>query len=177
LCWAGRVASSFGQAEGDVRAAFGCLARLLVVACLPHLLSSFARCLGRATHRISSGGRPTGCGGGLWVRASNAERSERIKQRCYVDPAGGFGPASLAGTVFDLHGETTVGRAPGCGVVIDDQRVSKLHARLYPSGGRWAVEDLGSTNGTLLNDGVVDRPRTAGPGDRVQVGEHVLELL
>ncbi len=86
-------------------------------------------------------------------------------------------PASLAGTVFDLHGETTVGRAPGCGVVIDDQRVSKLHARLYPSGGRWAVEDLGSTNGTLLNDGVVDRPRTAGPGDRVQVGEHVLELL
>ena len=86
-------------------------------------------------------------------------------------------PASIAGKVFELHGETTIGRAPGCGVVIDDARVSKLHARLFHSGGRWVVEDLGSTNGTLLNDHVLDLAKNVGPGDRIQVGEHVLELV
>ena len=86
-------------------------------------------------------------------------------------------PAPLAGTVFDLQTETTIGRAPGCAVVVDDPRVSKLHARLFHSGGRWVVEDLGSTNGTLLNDHVLDLAKNVGPGDRIQVGEHVLELV
>lgn len=86
-------------------------------------------------------------------------------------------PATMAGTVFDLQTETTIGRAAGCGVVVDDPRVSKLHARLFHSGGRWVVEDLGSTNGTLLNDHVLDLAKNVGPGDRIQVGEHVLELV
>ena len=86
-------------------------------------------------------------------------------------------PAALAGQVFDLQAETTIGRAPGCGVVVDDPRVSKLHARLFHSGGRWVVEDLGSTNGTLLNDHVLDLAKNVGPGDRIQVGEHVMELV
>ena len=86
-------------------------------------------------------------------------------------------PASMAGSVFDLQSETTIGRAPGCGVVIDDARVSKLHARLFHSGGRWVVEDLGSTNGTLLNDQVLDLAKNVGPGDRIQVADHVMELV
>ncbi|MEM9204077.1 MAG: FHA domain-containing protein [Actinomycetota bacterium] len=86
-------------------------------------------------------------------------------------------PAPLAGTVFDLQTETTIGRAAGCGVMVDDPRVSKLHARLFHSGGRWVVEDLGSTNGTLLNGNVLDLAKNVGPGDRIQVGEHVLELV
>lgn len=86
-------------------------------------------------------------------------------------------PASMAGSVFDLQSETTIGRAPGCGVVIDDARVSKLHARLFHSGGRWVVEDLGSTNGTLLNDQVLDLAKNVGPGDRIQVADHVLEVV
>lgn len=86
-------------------------------------------------------------------------------------------PAGVAGQVFDLQSETTIGRAPGCGVVLEDPRVSKLHARLFFSGGRWVVEDLGSTNGTLLNNQVLDLAKNVGPGDRIQVGEHVLELV
>ena len=86
-------------------------------------------------------------------------------------------PAAYAGTVYGLHEEVTLGRALDCGVVIDDQRVSKLHARVFRTGGRWAVEDLGSTNGTLLNGHVLDRPCTLGPDDRIQIGEHVLALV
>ncbi|MYH88606.1 MAG: FHA domain-containing protein [Acidimicrobiaceae bacterium] len=40
-------------------------------------------------------------------------------------------PPALAGRRFMLSAETTLGRAPGCGVQIDDVRVSKLHARLF----------------------------------------------
>ena len=86
-------------------------------------------------------------------------------------------PATMAGQVFELQAETTIGRAPGCAVIVDDPRVSKLHARLFHSGGRWVVEDLGSTNGTLLNDHPLDLAKNVGPGDRIQVGEHVLELV
>ena len=81
-----------------------------------------------------------------------------------------------AGQVFELQAETTIGRASDCSIVIDDARVSKVHARLFRHDDRWMVEDLGSTNGTLVNDHVLDHPENVGPGDRVQVGEHVMEL-
>lgn len=86
-------------------------------------------------------------------------------------------PASSAGSVFEIEGEAIIGRAPGCGVVIDDARVSKLHARVFHSGGHWVVEDLGSTNGTLLNEHVLVAAENVGPGDRIQVADHVLDLV
>jgi hypothetical protein len=85
-------------------------------------------------------------------------------------------PPIVAGQVFELQAETTIGRASNCAIVIDDARVSKVHARLFRHDDRWMVEDLGSTNGTLVNDHVLDHPENVGPGDRVQVGEHVMEL-
>ena len=85
-------------------------------------------------------------------------------------------PPAVAGQVFELQAETTIGRASDCAVVIDDARVSKVHARIFERDERWMVEDLGSTNGTMVNDHVLDHPENVGPGDRIQVGEHVLEL-
>ena len=85
-------------------------------------------------------------------------------------------PATVAGQVFELQAETTIGRASNCAIVIDDARVSKVHARLSQHGDRWMVEDLGSTNGTLVNDRVLNHPENVSPGDRVQVGEHVMEF-
>jgi pSer/pThr/pTyr-binding forkhead associated (FHA) protein len=85
-------------------------------------------------------------------------------------------PPDGRGHVFDIDGEITLGRAGGCGIVVDDTFVSQLHARLFQREGRVMVEDLGSTNGTYLN-----RQRVAGQmvmqrGDRLQVGNTVLEL-
>lgn len=49
-------------------------------------------------------------------------------------------------------GETLeIGRDPVCGLVVEDPRVSKRHARLRWTGAGWALEDLGSKNGTTLN--------------------------
>ncbi|MDC0359580.1 FHA domain-containing protein [Acidimicrobiales bacterium] len=86
-------------------------------------------------------------------------------------------PAVSSGTRFVLEAETTIGRAAGCGVVIDDARVSKLHTRVFNFGGVWYVEDLGSTNGTLVDGEPLDAPRPLALGMRVQVGDVVMELV
>src|SRR5262245_51799421 len=44
-----------------------------------------------------------------------------------------------------------VGRDPACGLLVDDARVSKRHARLRWTGTGWTIEDLGSKNGTKVN--------------------------
>ncbi len=84
-------------------------------------------------------------------------------------------PSSLAGTSYTLVSETTIGRAQGCAVSIDDARISKIHARVFVDGGQWVIEDLGSTNGTLVNGRPVTDPLALSRHDRVQVGEVTLE--
>ena len=80
-------------------------------------------------------------------------------------------PTALAGRKFLLSAETTLGRAPGCGVQIDDVRVSKLHARLFFHDGAWYLEDLGSTNGTQLDGEAVVGPTRIKRGARIQITE------
>jgi len=128
----------------------------------------------RAEHRVAAASAlavPAAATGSSGV-SPGVERDEWARARIVV-----VAPASAAGSVFEFQGEAIIGRAPGCEVVIDDARVSKRHARVVCTGGRWVVEDLGSTNGTLLNDRVVATAVGVGPGDRVQVGGHVLELV
>jgi hypothetical protein len=87
-------------------------------------------------------------------------------------------PPGLAGTAFPLSDELTIGRSPGCGVSIpDDTFVSSVHARVFLRSGDYHLEDLGSTNGTFLNDTKVGAAVRLRPGDSVRVGQTVLELV
>ncbi|HST43846.1 MAG TPA: FHA domain-containing protein [Luteimonas sp.] len=56
------------------------------------------------------------------------------------------------GRTFPLVGPTTLGRAADCGIRLDHPGLSRHHARLTPTSEGLLVEDLGSTNGWLLND-------------------------
>jgi pSer/pThr/pTyr-binding forkhead associated (FHA) protein len=85
-------------------------------------------------------------------------------------------PPALRGRSFPLSEEVTLGRAAGCQITLDDTYISQLHARVYARDGRWLVEDLGSTNGTYLNRQRVSGPMVMHAGDRLQVGNTVLEL-
>ena len=85
-------------------------------------------------------------------------------------------PAESAGASYPLEAETTIGRAAGCRIAVDDTHVSKVHARVFVNEGRWYVEDLGSTNGTLVNETLVGATTPLDVGDRIRVGETVLEL-
>lgn len=63
----------------------------------------------------------------------------------------------------------TVGRAGDTDLTVDDPRVSRHHAELTFSGERWALRDLGSTNGTALNGRLV-KQAPLHDGDRVSFG-------
>jgi pSer/pThr/pTyr-binding forkhead associated (FHA) protein len=85
-------------------------------------------------------------------------------------------PADQRGRAYPLGNEASIGRAAGCQITVDDTYVSQIHARVFTRDGQWMVEDLGSTNGTWMNRQRVSGPIVLTRGDRVQVGNTVLEL-
>jgi pSer/pThr/pTyr-binding forkhead associated (FHA) protein len=86
-------------------------------------------------------------------------------------------PPQRRGRVFELGEEVTVGRSPGCAVPLEDDAFSSaVHARVFRRDGELWLEDLGSRNGTFLNDERVVGPARLQRGDRVKVGSTVLEV-
>jgi pSer/pThr/pTyr-binding forkhead associated (FHA) protein len=85
-------------------------------------------------------------------------------------------PAALQGRTFPVTGQVTIGRAANCQITVDDTFVSQMHARVYPHDGQVVVEDLGSTNGTYLNRNRLSGAMIMQRGDRLQIGNTVLEL-
>jgi len=84
--------------------------------------------------------------------------------------------AMNGGQTFTLGASTvTLGRLPESDVVVDDPGASRQHARIRNSNGEFVLTDLGSTNGTLVNDEPV-RERVLDDGDRITIGETVLEF-
>ena len=82
----------------------------------------------------------------------------------------------LDGTRFEVGDKPmTVGRSADCDVVLTDPTVSKHHIELRPRGGDVVLVDLGSTNGTRVNDLVV-RDRVLVDGDAIRVGATVLRF-
>jgi hypothetical protein len=69
----------------------------------------------------------------------------------------------------------TLGRLPESDVVVNDPGASRQHARISNENGEYRIADLGSTNGTLVNDDDV-RERALEDGDRITIGETVLEF-
>jgi len=94
------------------------------------------------------------------------------------------GPTRLVVTAGPLTGTTLplstssilIGRAPSCTLVLDDDYSSSRHARIFPQGDQWYVEDLGSTNGTYIGDQRLSSPTHLPPGVGVQIGRSVVEL-
>lgn len=94
------------------------------------------------------------------------------------------GPTRLAVTSGPLRGTTLplassgilVGRAPACTLVLDDEYTSSRHARVFPQYGEWYVEDLGSTNGTFVDEMRIMEPTAVPPGIAIRVGQSTLEL-
>ncbi|MEN8171895.1 MAG: FHA domain-containing protein [Chloroflexota bacterium] len=73
--------------------------------------------------------------------------------------------------------EVIIGRDPNCACVLDSNTVSAHHARLSYHHQQWWVEDLDSTNGTLLNDQVTSESVVLTPGDQLRCGDALLTVL
>ena len=80
------------------------------------------------------------------------------------------GPKELRGVKLNVTGPIIVGPSPGADIVIGTNFVSGRHCRFSLLGESLMVEDLGSTNGTLLNGQPISSPVSAINGDVVSVG-------
>lgn len=100
-----------------------------------------------------------------------------------VLPRGAIGlvfiePTHRAGQLITITGEETIGRAPGCGIALtEDSAASSVHARVALAKKGLLIEDLGSTNGTLVNETRISAPTRVGRGDRIQCGSTILEVV
>ena len=72
--------------------------------------------------------------------------------------------------------EVIIGRDPGCDFPINDETISLRHSKLVFRHKQWWVEDLGSTNGTYLNETMVDRPVVVTHGDHLRFGRKTLVI-
>jgi hypothetical protein len=87
--------------------------------------------------------------------------------RLVVERAPGHDP----GMIYDLDGDIVLGRGDRAEIRLDDPFASSRHARAYEQGNIVVIEDLRSTNGTYLNEELLQTPRPLHPGDRVRIGD------
>lgn len=74
------------------------------------------------------------------------------------------------------HGTFEVGRSSRSDLCIDQESISRHHARISFDGQRHVIEDLGSTNGTFVNERKLERS-VLNDGDQVKVGRSILKYM
>jgi pSer/pThr/pTyr-binding forkhead associated (FHA) protein len=118
-----------------------------------------------ATRDVAGRRRPIGetAGGGR----SDDGMPSGVHPRLVVVAAMGHEP----GTAFEIHDEAIMGRAPTSDVQIEDAFASSAHARVFPRGQSMYIEDLGSTNGTYLNERQLEAVEELRPDDTIRIGE------
>ena len=85
---------------------------------------------------------------------------------------------STIGRRYPLAAETLVlGRGEACQIRIQDNSVSRRHAQIEPTTDGYVVQDLGSTNGTFVNDVTTAAPRRLRDGDYLRVGNCIYRFL
>lgn len=129
------------------------------------------RVVTRATEHRGRRGRPAAAPRPAEPAEARPRPSEARATRLVVTDG------NLAGTTIPL-GESAIliGRAAACTLVLDDDYASSRHARIFPQGDRWVVEDLGSTNGTFVGSQRLVEPLVLTVGTSVRIGQSVLEL-
>ena len=113
----------------------------------------------------------------LWrdLRASTdvpAAVQERTAKLVVLNACDGLEP----GTAFSLQPFTTLGRSAANSIVVPDTFASAEHALVSWRGGQWWLEDLGSRNGTQINDVLATAPTVLGAGDVISIGQAKLKF-
>jgi pSer/pThr/pTyr-binding forkhead associated (FHA) protein len=93
--------------------------------------------------------------------------SAEFEPRLVVERAPGHTP----GMEYDVGVGAVMGRGEQAEIRLEDPFASSSHAKLTRQGGIVVIEDLGSTNGTYLNEEILAGPQPLHAGDRVRIGD------
>lgn len=89
----------------------------------------------------------------------------------------GISKSLRQGSVIPIDREITIGRREENSVVIQEAYVSGHHAKVYSQNGRYVLQDLQSTNGTLLNGEKIQSRVYINIGDEVQIGTTIFKVI
>ena len=115
------------------------------------------RAFGSLTRAMRTEGAPSRALGVLVVERSPA-RTPRVGER------------------LPLRASNSMGRDAGNDIALPDEAASARHATLEVHDGEWFIEDLGSTNGTLVNGVRIQRRERVRSGDEIAIGRIALRL-
>jgi diguanylate cyclase (GGDEF)-like protein len=97
---------------------------------------------------------------------SDLPKANTARDRAYVIVLAG----EQVGSMFRLEGETLIGRTAQAKIRLNDDGISRKHARIIPRGTEVFIEDLKSANGTVVNDEVIEGERALQDGDKIRLG-------
>jgi hypothetical protein len=104
---------------------------------------------------------------GMYAAVDGLQGAEgEFEPRLLVERAAGHEP----GVAYDLSEGATLGRGD-VEIRLDDPFASSRHARISRQGHVVVIEDLGSTNGTYLNEEPLNGPQPLHPGDHIRIGD------
>jgi pSer/pThr/pTyr-binding forkhead associated (FHA) protein len=104
---------------------------------------------------------------GLYAASGTQHANGQFEPRLVVERAPGHSP----GMEYDVGEGAVLGRGDQAEIRLEDPFASSRHARLLRQGGIVVIEDLGSTNGTYLNEELLTGPQPLHAGDRVRIGD------
>jgi pSer/pThr/pTyr-binding forkhead associated (FHA) protein len=140
--------------------------RLLTVGLLALLYLFFLAVLQVVWADVRGGRRTSGPGAGAMMAEAAVTAAALVRLA-----AGGS-----RGRRHAVDRPLTLGRSSDCDILVDDRYVSSQHARVWMDAGRMLVEDLGSTNGTYVDEHRVTAPIALVLGNRLRVGNVVFEV-
>lgn len=124
---------------------------------------------------VAVGAHPGGWGDatGLYTATGGARDLDALDPRLVVERA----PGHTAGMEYEVGEGAVMGRGEQAEIRLEDPFASSRHARLVRQGGAVVLEDMGSTNGTYLNEELLSGPQPLHPGDRVRIGDSEFTYL
>lgn len=105
-------------------------------------------------------------------RSRKRQDSKRVSPACLLMIYG-----EPLGRRYVIDKEILIGRDDRCDIVLPSGNISRIHAVLRPAKGRLSVEDLKSTNGTMVNATEVQGVTILGNGDKVKIAHNIFEFI
>jgi hypothetical protein len=123
----------------------------------------------RGRGEVATGGAPApvAAGDATGLHSLAGDGADGSEPQLVVERA----PGHDSGLAYDVGEGAVMGRGDDADIRLQDPFASSRHARLLRQGAIVVIEDLGSTNGTYLNEELLQGPQPLHPGDRIRIGD------
>ena len=114
----------------------------------------------------------------MYKDVKNGDKKRRIHKKLGLEVVSpGENKSLKKGGIVPLNSELTMGRKEDNLLVLTDPYVSGHHVKIYIRNTDYIIEDLGSTNGTLINEEKLDGSQYLNSGDEIKVGSAVFKVI